>query len=272
MFDLCFFSDRMDAMNFWTQRSIDFANQSNYLDELFRVYPMNPEISRELDENIWENIEANFVAKKNKELIEALLRLELFPIKDSYVAYLRRDRSAIERNPKTINRLCGRLYELGLAEVRKRCETPKETNRQIGPMFRHWVQSGACGLPLVSAEKFSSTSEDAILDAGDGEMKEWCRATLGYNREKGLDFVARVKGVYVIGEAKFLTDFGGHQNAQLNDAFSTLNTKIRGNVRKIVIADGVCYIPGKNKMYSQIIDANADVMSALCLRDFLYSL
>ncbi|MBP3301702.1 MAG: hypothetical protein J6L64_01015 [Opitutales bacterium] len=259
-------------MNFWTQRSIDFANQSNYLDELFRVYPMNPEISRELDENVWKDIETCFVSRKSKDLIEALLRLELFPIKDSYVAYLRRDRSAIERNPKTINRLCGRLYELGLAEVRKRCETPKETNRQIGPMFRHWLQTGACGFPLVSTEEFDTASGDVILDAGDSEMKEWCRKTLGYNREKGLDFVARIKGVFVIGEAKFLTDFGGHQNAQLHDAFSTLNAQTLGKVRKIVIADGVCYIPGKNKMYSQIINANADVMSALCLRDFLHSL
>lgn len=259
-------------MNFWTQQSIDFANQKNYLDELFRVYPMNPEISRELNEDVWKNIESCFIERKNKALIEALLRLELFPIKDSYVAYLRRDRSAIERNPRTINRLCGRLYELGLEEVRKRCEAPKETNRQIGPMFRRWVQSGACGFPLVSAEEFNAVAGDAVLDAGDDEMKEWCRNALGYNREKGLDFVAKVKGIYVIGEATFLTDFGEHQNAQLDEAFLTLNAQTLGNVRKIVIADGVCYIPGKNKMYSQIVEANADIMSALCLRDFLYSL
>lgn len=26
-------------MNYWTQLSIEFANQRNYLDELFKVYP-----------------------------------------------------------------------------------------------------------------------------------------------------------------------------------------------------------------------------------------
>jgi len=31
-----------------------------------------------------------------------------------------------------------------------------------------------------------------------------------------LDLVARVRGRYVIGEAKFLTDYGGHQTAQFN--------------------------------------------------------
>ena len=33
-------------------------------------------------------------------LIRNLLQLELFPVKDSYVAYLRRDPSAIKRNPQ----------------------------------------------------------------------------------------------------------------------------------------------------------------------------
>ncbi len=259
-------------MNFWTQRSIDFANQRNYLDELFRVYPMNPEISREIDQKRWEKVEMHFRAHENAALIKTLLDFELFPIKDSYVAYLRHDRSAIARNPKTIARLCGRLYELGLDEVRKRCETPKETNRQIGPMFRRWLQTGACGIPLVPAKDFENFSGNAIFDGGDTEMTKWCKETLGYSRKKGLDFVAKISGNYVIGEAKFLTDFGGHQNAQLVDAFSTLKTRIRRNVRKIVIADGVCWIPGRNKMHSQIVVANADIMSALCLRDFLHTL
>lgn len=259
-------------MNFWTQRSIEFANQGNYLDELFRIYPMNPEISREIDESLWGKVEQEFSARNDKKLLETLLRLPLFPIKDSYIAYLRRDRGAIERNPKTVGRLCGRLYELGLPEIRKRCETPKETNRQIGPMFRRWLQSGACGFPLVPEKDFRKTNGNAVLDGNDDEMLRWCADALGYRREKGPDFVAKIGRSYVIGEAKFLTDFGGHQNAQLVDAFSTMRVETRENVRKIIIADGVCYIPGRNKMYTQIVKAEADIMSALCLRDFLHSL
>ena len=30
-------------MNYWTQLSSDFANQRNYLDELFRIYPTIPD-------------------------------------------------------------------------------------------------------------------------------------------------------------------------------------------------------------------------------------
>ena len=37
--------------NHWMKLSIDFANQKNYLDELFKVYPTIPEGIREIDEN-----------------------------------------------------------------------------------------------------------------------------------------------------------------------------------------------------------------------------
>ncbi len=102
---------------------------------------------------------------------------------------------------------------------------------------------------------------------------DFAKENLNYHHNKGLDFVARFNGKHVIGEAKFLTDFGGHQNAQFNDAISTIETK---NVRaiKIAILDGVLYIKGKNKMYKSISGTYKDynIMSALVLREFLYQL
>jgi len=44
------------------------------------------------------------------------LKLNLFQIKYSYIAHLKRDKESIERNPKTINRISGKLYEMGLAK------------------------------------------------------------------------------------------------------------------------------------------------------------
>lgn len=41
-------------MNHWTQLSIDFANQKNYLDELFKIYPTIPEGIRCIDEKNWK--------------------------------------------------------------------------------------------------------------------------------------------------------------------------------------------------------------------------
>ena len=40
-------------------------------------------------------------------------------------------------------------------------------------------------------------------------------------KNKGLDFFAKLNETYIIGEAKFLTEMGGHQNNQLLDALTT---------------------------------------------------
>lgn len=112
-----------------------------------------------------------------------------------------------------------------------------------------------------------------VLDGSDSELGDFAREHLNYNRDKGLDFVARFNGKYVIGEAKFLTDFGGHQNAQFSDAVSTLTTK---NVKATIIAilDGVLYISGNNKMYRTVTTElkELNIMSSLVLREFLYQM
>ncbi|GAH37868.1 unnamed protein product, partial [marine sediment metagenome] len=78
-------------MNYWTKLSIEYANQKNYLDELFAIYPTIPEGIREINGEIWSKIEKCFNANDNTNLFKNLLKLGLFPIKDSYVAYLKRD-------------------------------------------------------------------------------------------------------------------------------------------------------------------------------------
>ncbi|MDR1023098.1 MAG: restriction endonuclease [Prevotellaceae bacterium] len=260
-------------MNNWTNLSIEYANQRSYLDDLFAVYPTIPDGIREIDEEVWSNVEKAFKKKNNDLLIRELLNLGLFPIKDSYIAYLKRDKAAIKRNPRTINRICGRLYELGLDKIYEQCSEPKETNRQIGPMFKEWLRKKSLGIQPVDLEKFIANKKDAILDGSDKLMMDFAREELNYKHNKGLDFVARFNGRYVIGEAKFLTDFGGHQNAQFADAISTIETK---NVRaeKIAILDGVLYIRSNNKMYKSLTETykNYNIMSALVLRNYLYQI
>ena len=260
-------------MNYWTKLSVDFANQRNYLDELFKVYPTIPEGIREINKTIWKSVENAFHNKNNLLLVKSLLDFDLFPIKDSYIAYLKRDRKSLKRNPQTINRIAGRLYEIGLNKLFEKCSEPKETNRQIGPLFKRWIKSGAIGLQPIPIKQFSSNNDNAILDASDSEMAQWCKDNLNYNRDKGLDFVARFNNKYVIGEAKFLTDFGGHQNAQFEDAISTIKIK-NINAIKIAILDGVLYIKGNNKMHLNLKNkySKYNILSALLLRDFLYSL
>ena len=260
-------------MNYWTELSIEYANQRSYLDDLFQVYPTIPEGIRDINADRWINIEKAFDKKNNDALIRELLKLNLFPIKDSYIAYLKRDASSIDRNLKTISRICGRLYEMGLDKIFERCSEPKETNRQIGPFFKRWINSKTLGIQPVGLDDFIKNKKDAILNGSDKQLMDFAAGELNYKHTKGLDFIGRFNGKYVIGEAKFLTDFGGHQNAQFNDAISTIKAK---NVKavKVAILDGVLYIKGKNKMYKDINTKYKDlnIMSSLVLREFLYQI
>lgn len=260
-------------MNPWIQLSIDYANQRSYLDDLFQVYPTIPEGIRDIDNNLWKKVEMAFKKQDNRELFKSLLDLELFPIKNSYVAYLRRDREALQRNPATVDRLCGRLYEMGLKGIYTESSKAKETNTQIGPLFKRWLTKKSLGVEPLKLDNFLKAKGNAVLDASDAEMMAFAKEYLNYKHNKGLDFIGRFNGKYVIGEAKFLTDFGGHQNAQFNDAITTIKSK---NVEaiKVAILDGVLYIKGKNKMYKSITGKlkNENIMSTLVLRDFLYQL
>lgn len=201
------------------------------------------------------------------------MKLDLFPIKDSYVAYLKKDSSSILRNPETINRLAGRIYEMGLNKVFEKCSEPKETNRQIGPLFKRWINKGSIGAPIMEIDDFVSTKENAILNASDLNMMKWAKQNINYNRNKGLDFVGRFNGKYVIGEAKFLTDFGGHQNTQFDDAINTITDKSI-NAVTVAILDGVLYIPSEGKLYTSITKTyrHYNILSSLVLNEFLYSL
>ncbi|MDI9336071.1 MAG: restriction endonuclease, partial [Gammaproteobacteria bacterium] len=191
-------------MNPWTQLSIDYANQRSYLDDLFKVYPTIPEGIREIDNQSWKEVEKAFAKRDNILLLQHLFKLNLFPIKDSYVAYLKRDKNALKRNPATVDRLSGRLYEMGLDTMYARCSEPKETNRQIGPFFKRWLRNKALGVDPLPLDEFVKTKGNAVLDASDAEMMAFAHEHLNYNHNKGLDFVARFNSHYVIGEAKFL--------------------------------------------------------------------
>lgn len=90
-------------MNIWTNKSIELANQRNYLDLLFKIYPMSVNLRRELKKKDIDDIKKYFNNKDSKNLLNVLLAQEIFPIKDSYIAYLKRDKSAIDRNPNTVN-------------------------------------------------------------------------------------------------------------------------------------------------------------------------
>jgi hypothetical protein len=101
--------------------------------------------------------------------------------------------------------------------------TPKETNRQMGPKFQEWINKGFLGFELLSETEFLDTNENGILKGNDSKLAKFAKEQLHYDENKGLDFIGRFNNKYVVGEAKFLTDFGGHQNTQFRDATTLLN-------------------------------------------------
>ncbi len=159
---------------------------------------------------------------------------------------------------------------MGLTKILEKVSEPKETNRQIGPLFRKWLQKGELGLPLQNTEEFSKSINDAVLNCADYGLMHFAKEHLGYAGTKGLDLVVRVNGKYIIGEAKFLTDFGGHQNAQLEDAKNLLHDKSARAI-KIGILDGVLFLKGKNKMYKFITEKQEEfpIMSSFLLKEYL---
>lgn len=260
-------------MNYWTELSIEYANQRSYLDDLFHVYPTIPEGIRDINQILWNEIEIAFQNQDNIELISTLLKLKKFPIKNSYVSFLRKDNSSISRNPQTINRLAGTVYQLGLNKLYEKCTEPKETNTQIGPMFSRWIQNKSLGITPVNLETFLSNNNNAILGGNDAVLLSFARENFGYNKEKGLDFIARFNKKYVLGEAKFITDIGGNQDKSFVDIISTINANYQG-VISVGIVDGIPWLINKSKYYTDIITKYADynIMSSLVLREFLYQL
>ena len=48
---------------------------------------------------------------------------------------MKRDKSSVKRNPRTVNRIANQIMQMDLGELYMKCSQSKETNRQIGPMF-----------------------------------------------------------------------------------------------------------------------------------------
>ncbi len=131
---------------------------------------------------------------------------------------------------------------------------------------------GKDDLFLLREEEFSSQAQGiSILDGSPNKLKQFSNEHLRASVEKRPDLVARHESRFVVGEAKFLTGFGGHQNTQLQDALELLRSR-SGRVKRIAILDGVVWLKGENKMHRAVLSSGEDVLSALLLKDYLANL
>ncbi|MEM3714029.1 MAG: hypothetical protein QW478_11080 [Candidatus Micrarchaeaceae archaeon] len=256
-------------MNEWTLKSIRLVNeQDGYLDNLQDVYPVTLGTPRPLTAEERAELKILFDRGKDKELLKKLLTKKKFPIKDPYVAFLRKNPKSIDKNPRTVQRITRTLHNIGFTKMVEGLETPKEFNRTIGQLFRHFLPKlGYKILPLVEFEQYNGT---CILDGGDAELKNYANTKLGCNVKKGLDGIVKKGNKFIIIEAKFLTDFGGHQYAQLEDGLRLIENQ-EGRAIRLAVLDGVVWLDGKNKMINRIKNLKDDqiALSALLLKNFI---
>ena len=256
-------------MNDWVQKSIEIANAPGYLDRLLEVYPVTQETERHIPTQTKEDLKKVFYSSDDYALIKKLLKLPKFPIKDPYVAFLRKREVFLKYNPRTVHRLAERIRLMGYEEMIKAIEEPKEFNRQIGTLFKRWLRT--LGYPFLEDDDFVSSHDISFLDGSENHLLNFANSYLRCHLDKGPDFVAKVGERYIIGEAKFLTDYGGHQNAQFEDALRLLRGR-EGDALRVAVLDGVVWIKDHTKMYRYVGELEQPAFTALLLKDFLESL
>ncbi len=257
-------------MNEWVRRSISIANSPGYLDKLQSVYPVTLELERQISPEQVSELKRIYEGGDDGQLIRRLIKFDKFPTKDPYVAYLRKKKEIfVNGNPETVRRIIERIRAMGFDVMLKSITEPKEFNRQIGMLFKRWVPT--IGFPMVTEREIVELDGIAFLQGSDAHLRAFANDTLGCNLDKNPDFVAKASGQFVIGEAKFLTDIGGHQNAQFEDALRLLRGE-DGRAIRIAVLDGVVWIMGKHKMHKTVCQLEKPAMTALLLKEFLQSI
>ena len=256
-------------MNKWIKKSIEIANAPGYLDKLSKVYVMNVNPERPLDSDTEKFIQKAFKDRDTKKLIELLLEADIFPVKDSYIGFIRAKEDALAQNPETVKRIGERLYGLGLDRLIQEATRPKETNRQLGSAFRSWLPS--LGYSILAEDEFTKAKGIAFLEGGDKVLKDYAAKHLGCRLTKGIDVLFKKDNTYVIGEAKFLTTPGGEQDRGFDDASKFIKSK-SGKARRIALIDGYIWLKRNKGLYNKIVKSNLDIFSALLLKEFIESL
>lgn len=103
-------------------------------------------------------------------------------------------------------------------------------------------------------------------------MKEFASKELGLKRlNRRPDFILKVNGKFILGEAKFLTDYGGTQNNQFDGALKMTRIK-KDNVFGIAVIDGIVWFKSNSYMHRTVKKLNGNVFTALLLEEFIKDL
>ncbi len=266
-------------MNEWVRRSIKLALTENYLDRLHEIYGVEEPSRRAIPPTIEQQIRRAYESRDKVGLIKSLFKLDKFPLNDPYIPFLRKYEEALSLNPRTVERIGNRLLNIPWYELIIRCTEPIDPNRRIGRKFHNWIKN--IGYPLRGVDEFrdsdefaqadGSVSKIAILDTTETEMRRFANEELDCGLDKKPDFIAKVGGRYIIGEAKYIGDFGGNQNNHFKEVMDFV-LEVRGDAIRVGILDGVVWLDKNAEMCKRVRRVPAVCLSALLLKDYFESL
>jgi hypothetical protein len=254
----------------WIKKSIKIANGKGYLDRLHNIYPVEP-IEREVPSEILKIIKKAYESRDPFQLVKTLLevKIERFPIDHPFIPFLKMNKIAIEKNPQTVKKIGETLFSMGLNQIIHGIKRPKAASRRMGQMFHNWLLQ--LGYPVLEEDQFETYQDIAILNGSEKTLMKFANRRLRCKLNKGIDLVVKVSNIYIIGEAKLLTDIGGEQYTRLKEALDFAEKK-EGDAIRVAILDGVVWIPAKNKMHKAVIETKSIALTALLLKEFIESL
>jgi len=283
----------MGSLNPWTWKTLELAQNGNYLDRLLEVYPAELPPERPLPSDIKAMIVDLYQSGRYEDLVILLIGLKdyPFPIEHPYAALLRHlkgssRKKVINNNPQIIRTLAEATASLGLNNIIRGVERPKDINRMLGAKFKEWVDR------KFRRQPFSVVNyPDQLLDCGSSEIciyagsdvsiAEFVKNRLGLKEpEEGFfnrDVIAKVKDVYVVGEARFLSTPGGSQTRDVRNTLDFVKRmeEISGGMKGVKVK-GIALIDGIVWYYEEYINRVKEVavgdrvvMSALFLEEYL---
>jgi len=283
----------LDRLNPWTLKTWELAQKSNYLDKLLEIYPAELPPERPLPNNVKNQIVRLYQSEKYEDLVTLLISLKdyPFPIEHPYAALLRHlgdsnRKKVISCNPQIIRILAEATASLGLDNIIRGVERPKDINRMLGAKFKEWINRKFRKEPFNVVNNPNQllecrSNEICIYAGSDESIADFIKNRLGLKEpEQGFfnrDVIAKVKDIYIVGEARFLSTPGGSQNRDLGNTLNFVE-KMEEMLRvmKGVKIKGIALIDGIVWYYKKYTDrvikvavGDKVVMSALFLEEYL---
>lgn len=261
-------------MNKWTKESIKLGNTKGYLDTLFDEIYVFKDTRHKISETKWTNIKESYNSKNSFSLLNELLTNQIFPFEHPVVGYFRMvnksDNDWFSKNPVQVNKLLDKIYKTSLDEIYKSLTRLKKLNQQIGPMFKKWIDKSTFCIPKIKINNYRDNNKNCILIGSDKDFREFAKKKFNYSNKKGLDFIAKKNGKFIVGEQKLITNVGGNQDKSLVDINRLIESNLI-NCTKIGIIDGVLYLKNEGNLYKTLTDSKEHqiMLSALLLDSFL---